>query len=339
MGNNESQKHSSKSSKLFKLHQILTPFFLPFVFLVTGISIGFTLCFFFKTLDFNFHAKLFSLSSSSSSPSISSLPSPSSVDSISSQLLRNNGSLIMHNMDDDELFQQALLVGKNEKSYGYDKYLTRVAFMFLTRGPLPLAPLWEKFFEGAGDKELYSIYIHADPLYKGSVPQKSVFHGRRIPSKVSFLQYFRNLLQAASFLIFDLLQTIVVHYFFGFQFRMYPLYKYINITNNPGLYPVSFSSSFNRNPMRNFIFSFLQENNIHILNMKNKFSIQENNLRKTDMHQVQPFAWQKLLKLFHFALHPATTLPPSRLQPPSPKEYCSPPPNLTPEPPLEPRVP
>ena len=28
-----------------------------------------------------------------------------------------------------------------------DKFKGKIAFMFLTRGPLPLAPLWEKFFK------------------------------------------------------------------------------------------------------------------------------------------------------------------------------------------------
>ena len=60
----------------------------------------------------------------------------------------------------------------------------KVAFMFLTRGPLPLSPLWERFFRGY--EGLFTIYIHTNPSYKESMPQGSVFHGRRIPSKASF---------------------------------------------------------------------------------------------------------------------------------------------------------
>ncbi|CAD6269487.1 unnamed protein product [Miscanthus lutarioriparius] len=33
----------------------------------------------------------------------------------------------------------------------------KVAFMFLTRGPLPLAPLWDRFFAGAGDVGLFTL--------------------------------------------------------------------------------------------------------------------------------------------------------------------------------------
>nr|CAD1842627.1 unnamed protein product [Ananas comosus var. bracteatus] len=57
----------------------------------------------------------------------------------------------------------------------------KIAFLYLTRGDLPLAPLWEKFFEG--HEGFYSIYIHPDPSYKGSPSEGSVFYGRRIPSK------------------------------------------------------------------------------------------------------------------------------------------------------------
>ncbi|CAA6671326.1 unnamed protein product [Spirodela intermedia] len=77
----------------------------------------------------------------------------------------------------------------------------KVAFLFLTRGPLPFAPLWEKFF--AGHDGLYSIYVHADPSSNQSAPPGSVFSGRRVPSKVvkwgalSMLEAERRLLANA----------------------------------------------------------------------------------------------------------------------------------------------
>ncbi|KAM7520260.1 hypothetical protein LguiB_019222 [Lonicera macranthoides] len=62
------------------------------------------------------------------------------------------------------------------------KHVPKVAFMFLTPGPLPLAPLWDKFFKG--HEGLYSIYVHPHPSYDETlVPQNSVFFGRRIPSQ------------------------------------------------------------------------------------------------------------------------------------------------------------
>lgn len=63
-----------------------------------------------------------------------------------------------------------------------DSVTPKVAFMFLTRGPLPLGPLWERYFKGHND--LYSIYIHAHPNYMPFFPSDSVFYRRNIPSKV-----------------------------------------------------------------------------------------------------------------------------------------------------------
>ncbi|EEF27143.1 conserved hypothetical protein [Ricinus communis] len=57
----------------------------------------------------------------------------------------------------------------------------KVAFMFLTRGPVLMAPLWEKFFKG--HEGLYSIYVHSNPSYNESEPESPVFNSRRIPSK------------------------------------------------------------------------------------------------------------------------------------------------------------
>uniref|UniRef100_A0A803MMG4 Core-2/I-branching beta-1,6-N-acetylglucosaminyltransferase family protein n=1 Tax=Chenopodium quinoa TaxID=63459 RepID=A0A803MMG4_CHEQI len=65
------------------------------------------------------------------------------------------------------------------------KRVPKVAFMFLTRGPLPLLPLWERFFEGHED--FFSIYVHTLPGFILNVSPYSVFFGRQIPSqKVSW---------------------------------------------------------------------------------------------------------------------------------------------------------
>jgi Core-2/I-Branching enzyme len=54
----------------------------------------------------------------------------------------------------------------------------KVAFMFMTKGKMPLMPLWERFFKGY--KEKFSIYVHVST----EPHESSVFHGRNIPSKV-----------------------------------------------------------------------------------------------------------------------------------------------------------
>ncbi|CAK9213476.1 unnamed protein product [Sphagnum troendelagicum] len=57
----------------------------------------------------------------------------------------------------------------------------KIAFMFLSVGPLPLAPLWEQFFRG--HEHLYSIYVHAHPGFVPKTPRSSVFYGRYILSQ------------------------------------------------------------------------------------------------------------------------------------------------------------
>ncbi|ERN15387.1 hypothetical protein AMTR_s00036p00191120 [Amborella trichopoda] len=88
---------------------------------------------------------------------------------------------LMHKMSDEELFWRASMVSRIKK-YPFER-VPKVAFMFLTRGPLPLSPLWEKFL--SGHQKLFSIYIHALPSYKAEFPPTSVFYRRQIPSKVA----------------------------------------------------------------------------------------------------------------------------------------------------------
>lgn len=90
-------------------------------------------------------------------------------------------SRLMHTMTDEELFWRASFV-PHAKKYPFRR-IPKVAFMFLTKGPLPLYPLWEKFLKG--HERLYSIYIHPLPSYHGDFPPTSIFYRRQIPSKVS----------------------------------------------------------------------------------------------------------------------------------------------------------
>jgi hypothetical protein len=68
-----------------------------------------------------------------------------------------------------------------KKGYPFDR-VPKVAFMFLTRGPLPLLPLWERFFRGHAG--YFSIYVHTPEDYELNVSTDSPFYGRKIPSKV-----------------------------------------------------------------------------------------------------------------------------------------------------------
>lgn len=82
----------------------------------------------------------------------------------------------------------------------------KVAFLFLTKGDLPLDFLWDRFFQAAPAAKPYSIYIHAPPgiHYNSSVTRFSRFQGRNIanPTKVewgeaSMVDAERRLLAAA----------------------------------------------------------------------------------------------------------------------------------------------
>lgn len=90
-------------------------------------------------------------------------------------------SNLMHNMSDEELFWRATFVPRIRK-YPFAR-IPKVAFMFLTKGPLPLAPLWEKFFKGHEGR--YSIYIHSLPSYNQEFPSTSVFYRRHVPSQLT----------------------------------------------------------------------------------------------------------------------------------------------------------
>lgn len=88
---------------------------------------------------------------------------------------------LLHIMNDAELLWRASFVPQI-KSYPFNR-VPKIAFMFLTKGPLPMVPLWERFFKG--NEGLYSIYVHAMPSYDANYPPSSVFYRRQIPSQVS----------------------------------------------------------------------------------------------------------------------------------------------------------
>ncbi|XP_031499185.1 glycosyltransferase BC10-like [Nymphaea colorata] len=90
-----------------------------------------------------------------------------------------SASAAYHNMTDEELLWKASMIPNIEKYP--NKRVPKIAFLFMVRGPLPFAPLWEKFFKGYDGN--FSIYVHPHPTYNESVPEQSVFYGRRIPSK------------------------------------------------------------------------------------------------------------------------------------------------------------
>ena len=57
----------------------------------------------------------------------------------------------------------------------------KLAFLFLTRGPMPMEPLWRRFFAWNTDATQYNIYIHPPPGF--SYPVHSIFHGKEIQNR------------------------------------------------------------------------------------------------------------------------------------------------------------
>lgn len=176
---NEQQQCQSVAKLVASRFQLSHVFY--FLFFVIGLSFGLSVSSYVNSFSFSLHASVFSvpLSPASSLP-LPAEPTPP-VHNSSSFASNIRLPLHMHNMDDDQLFSRALMVSRVQN----DEHVSKIAFMFLAKGSLHLSPLWEKFFKG--HQGLYTIYIHHHPSYNGSVPEGSVFQGRRIPSKVSVL--------------------------------------------------------------------------------------------------------------------------------------------------------
>ncbi|KAL6571061.1 hypothetical protein OROGR_000611 [Orobanche gracilis] len=85
-----------------------------------------------------------------------------------------------HSMDDEELMWRASMVPRIV-NYPFNR-TPKVAFLFLTKGRLPLASLWEMLFRGHEGR--FSIYIHTLPDFTSEPDESSVFYKRRIPSKL-----------------------------------------------------------------------------------------------------------------------------------------------------------
>ncbi|KMZ64602.1 Core-2/I-branching beta-1,6-N-acetylglucosaminyltransferase familyprotein [Zostera marina] len=88
-------------------------------------------------------------------------------------------SSLMHTMNDTQLLWRSTFASRI-KEYPFQR-MPKIAFMFLTRGPLPLRLLWEKFFDA--HQSFYSIYIHSLPGYIPDFPVSSPFYQRQIPSQ------------------------------------------------------------------------------------------------------------------------------------------------------------
>ncbi|KAI3443333.1 uncharacterized protein J3R85_000268 [Psidium guajava] len=145
----------------------------------------------------------------------------------------------MHSMDDKELLWRASMAPKL-RQYPFNR-VPKVAFLFLTRGPLPLAPLWEMFFRGHDG--LFSIYFHSHPAFNATAAdgerEGSVFHGRSIPSKEVQWGNF-NMIEAERRLLANALLDISNQRFVLLSESCIPLFNFTTIYS----YLVGSSKSF-----------------------------------------------------------------------------------------------
>ena len=151
------------------------------VFFLIGLSAGISFSLYFKSIFFKLQNAAIS---NSSLKSPTQLVVPSQPPLLAPPPPPKHKPILLHYMDDDEVFSRALESPPRIRGTP-PKHVPKVAFMFLTKGPMPLVPLWEMFFKG--HEELYTIYVHPHPLFVDSILENSVFYRRRIPSQVKFL--------------------------------------------------------------------------------------------------------------------------------------------------------
>ncbi|XP_078446041.1 glycosyltransferase BC10-like [Wolffia australiana] len=150
------------------------PFLSRFPLLFLALFAGFLAGTSLTSLSSPVHLSVFS------TPSLQTTPSSNSSMAILGLNDLIQPKWVLHNMTDAELLWRAsmapLATGEPFRR------VPKVAFLFLVRGAVPLAPLWDKFF--AGHEGFFSIYVHGDPFYNDTTPPSSAFFGRRVPSKV-----------------------------------------------------------------------------------------------------------------------------------------------------------
>ncbi|VAI36224.1 unnamed protein product [Triticum turgidum subsp. durum] len=90
--------------------------------------------------------------------------------------------------DDLALFRRAILSSSSAKPATTSYFFHRrpppkVAFLFLTNSDIVFSPLWEKYFHG--HRQLFNLYVHADPYSVLELPPTPTFRGRFVAAKAT----------------------------------------------------------------------------------------------------------------------------------------------------------
>ncbi|KAL4611266.1 hypothetical protein ACB092_08G111200 [Castanea dentata] len=93
-------------------------------------------------------------------------------------------------LDDLSLFNRAASLSNPSNTFSHlsssKNPKLKIAFLFLTNSDLHFAPLWQQFFQNAPSKNLYNVYVHADPSVNVTRPKGTVFEFRFIPAKKTY---------------------------------------------------------------------------------------------------------------------------------------------------------
>ncbi|CAN0876185.1 Glycosyltransferase BC10 [Linum grandiflorum] len=131
----------------------------------------------------------------------------------------------MHDMEEEELLWRASMVAK-VKEYPFERR-PKVAFLFLTKGPILLTPMWEMFFKGV-HPSLYSIYVHFSPSYVAPPHESPLFRSRRIPSQAVVWGKF-NMMEAERRLLANALLDISNQRFVLLSESCIPLFNFSTV--------------------------------------------------------------------------------------------------------------
>uniref|UniRef100_A0A2P2PLA4 Uncharacterized protein MANES_10G110200 n=1 Tax=Rhizophora mucronata TaxID=61149 RepID=A0A2P2PLA4_RHIMU len=173
----DKEESSDKHMGLLKLVQILSFLVVFIAGIIIGLSTSSHINFFASQAELFFTNNIVSPKRSSGF-NCTVIKSCEKIDCLNVETFLHPKNLT-HRMTDDEVFWRASLMPQKE-GYAFDR-LPKVAFLFLTRGSLPMLPLWERFFRG--HDKYFNIYVHAPPRYLLNVSSDSPFYRREIPSQ------------------------------------------------------------------------------------------------------------------------------------------------------------
>lgn len=93
-------------------------------------------------------------------------------------------------------FLALVLIDINVTCYSND---FKIAFLFLTRGPMPMEPIWDAFFKWKTSPDQYSIFVH--PHHEYTYTNDSIFYGREVRTGLALKWGGITLVQATQALV------------------------------------------------------------------------------------------------------------------------------------------